>query len=151
MRKSHERYTSAKTNKTILLLIFLFAVVLSVSACGSSTTTEPDMEVEEIQVIEEEPIDETEEESPTEEQIEEILSIDEIVTSFEPESAVDIPDYVGEPYAVMNDNIPFFTKSNLPTTSFEYYSELDELGRCGVACANIGQEYSGLSDHGGCF
>ena len=140
MRKSHERYTSAKTNKTILLLIFLFAVVLSVSACGSSAATEPDLDVEEVQVIEEEPIDETEEESPTEEQIEEILSIDEIVTSFEPESAVDIPDYAGKPYAIMNDNIPFFTKSNLPTTSFEYYSELDELGRCGVACANIGQD-----------
>ena len=142
MKKLHERYTSTKSNKTISLLIFLFAIVLSVSACGSSTTIEPDSEseVEEIQGIEEEPIDVPEEESPTEEQIEEILSIDEIVTSFEPEASVDIPDYVGELYVVMNDNIPFFTKDNLPTTSFEYYSELDELGRCGVACANIGQD-----------
>ena len=142
MKKLHERYTSTKSNKTISLLIFLFAIVLSVSACGSSTTIEPDSEseVEEIQGIEEEPIDVPEEESPTEEQIEEVLSIDEIVTSFEPEASVDIPDYVGELYVVMNDNIPFFTKDNLPTTSFEYYSELDELGRCGVACANIGQD-----------
>ena len=97
MRKSHERYTSVKTNKITLLLIFLFAVVLSVSACGSSAAAEPDLEVEEIQVNEEESIDEAEEESPAEEQIEEVLSIDEIVTSFEPESAVDIPDYAGEP------------------------------------------------------
>ncbi|MEH2956928.1 DNA/RNA non-specific endonuclease [Candidatus Merdisoma sp. JLR.KK006] len=142
MKKLHERYTSTKSNKTISLLIFLFAIVLSVSACGNSTTIEPDSEseVEEIQGIEEEPIDVPEEESPTEEQIEEILSIDEIVTSFEPEASVDIPDYAGELYVVMNDNIPFFTKDNLPTTSFEYYSELDELGRCGVACANIGQD-----------
>ena len=142
MKKLHERYTSTKSNKTISLLIFLVAIVLSVSACGSSTTIEPDSEseVEEIQGIEEEPIDVPEEESPTEEQIEEVLSIDEIVTSFEPEASVDIPGYAGELYVVMNDNIPFFTKDNLPTTSFEYYSELDELGRCGVACANIGQD-----------
>lgn len=148
MRKSHERYTSVKTNKITLLLIFLFAVVLSVSACGSSAAAEPDLEVEEIQVNEEESIDEAEEESPAEEQIEEVLSIDEIVTSFEPESAVDIPDYAGEPYAVMNGNIPFFTKSNLPTASFEYYSELDELGRCGIACANIGPDLMPTEERG---
>ena len=59
MKKLHERYTSTKSNKTISLLIFLFAIVLSVSACGNSTTIEPDSEseVEEIQGIEEEPID----------------------------------------------------------------------------------------------
>ena len=113
------------------------------SACGKSdaidSTSDVEPQAEESQ--EEEQVQEpVQEESPTEEQLEEILSIDEIVTSFEPEASVDIPDYAGELYVVMNDNIPFFTKDNLPTTSFEYYSELDELGRCGVACANIGQD-----------
>ena len=48
----------------------------------------------------------------------------------------------------MNDNIPFFTKANLPTESFEYYSDLDELGRCGVACANVGRDIMPTEDRG---
>lgn len=148
MRKLHEKYISTKISKVVFLLICLSAITLAVSACGGSTDPAPEPEVEEVQKIEEDPIEEPEEEYPTEEQIEKVLSIDEIVTSFEPESDVDIPDYTGEPYAVMNDNIPFFTKANLPTESFEYYSDLDELGRCGVACANVGQDIMPTEDRG---
>lgn len=49
-----------------------------------------------------------------------------------------IPDYSGEPYVILNDNIPEFTSEDLTTNSYEHYSELDELGRCGVAKACIG-------------
>lgn len=49
----------------------------------------------------------------------------------------DIPDYSGEPYIVLNDNIPSFPEGDLTTTSFESYSELDSLGRCGPAYANV--------------
>ena len=49
----------------------------------------------------------------------------------------DIPAYNGEPYAVINDNVPFFAESDLTTDVFETYSPLDSLGRCGVAYANI--------------
>lgn len=52
-------------------------------------------------------------------------------------SVEDIPEYTNKPYVEINDNIPFFDKDNLPTKSFEEYSELDELGRCGVAYANV--------------
>ncbi len=140
MKKSHERYSNVKIAKGSFLLIFILAIALTISACGKSdaidSTSDVEPQAEESQ--EEEQVQEpVQEESPTEEQLEEILSIDEIVTSFEPEASVDIPDYAGELYVVMNDNIPFFTKDNLPTTSFEYYSELDELGRCGVACAYV--------------
>ena len=48
-----------------------------------------------------------------------------------------IPEYVGEPYVVINNNIPFFTENDYTTDSFEEYSELDMFGRCGVAYANI--------------
>ena len=49
-----------------------------------------------------------------------------------------IPSYDGEnKYVVINDNIPFFTDQELTTLSFESYSELDYLGRCGVAYANV--------------
>ena len=55
-------------------------------------------------------------------------------------SIEDVPEYSGQPYVIINDNEPYFDKDNLTTQSFEEYSSLDSLGRCGVAYANIGEE-----------
>ena len=52
----------------------------------------------------------------------------------------DIMTYTGEPYIVVNDNVPFFEESDYTTEAFESYSPLDSLGRCGTAFASIGQE-----------
>lgn len=44
----------------------------------------------------------------------------------------------GAAYAVLNENIPSFTEEEKKNTEpFERYSELDVLGRCGTAYANI--------------
>ena len=51
-----------------------------------------------------------------------------------------VPSYTGSAYTVLNDNVPEFTEEDLALESFESYSELDSLGRCGAAFANIGQE-----------
>lgn len=48
-----------------------------------------------------------------------------------------IPDYSGQPYTEINKNIPFFKDYEIIKGSFEYYSKLDELGRCGVCFAAI--------------
>ena len=48
-----------------------------------------------------------------------------------------IPEYSGTPYYLVNGNQPFFTVDDITTEVFEEYSPLDELGRCGVAYANI--------------
>lgn len=60
----------------------------------------------------------------------------------------DIPDYSGEAYCVINDNIPFFVVSKEMTESYEFYSELDELGRCGVVYANIGKDLMPTEERG---
>lgn len=53
----------------------------------------------------------------------------------------DVPgDEEGQPYAIINDNVPFFTEDDLSTEAFEYYSPQDQYGRCGVAYANICRE-----------
>ena len=52
----------------------------------------------------------------------------------------DIPSFSGEPYYVVNDNVPFFTPAEETLTVFETYSELDGLGRCGAAYANVCKE-----------
>ena len=56
------------------------------------------------------------------------------------ESGLTIPQYSGKAYAVINNNIPFFAEEDYTTESFETYSELDFLGRCGVAYANVGRD-----------
>ena len=52
-------------------------------------------------------------------------------------SVDEIPEYEGKPYIVLNDNEPEFDDLAKTTNSFEVYSELDKLGRCGEAYANI--------------
>ena len=49
----------------------------------------------------------------------------------------EIPDYSGDAYVVLNDNEPNFEEKDLTTKTFEKYSKLDYLDRCGVAFANI--------------
>ena len=51
-----------------------------------------------------------------------------------------IPEYTNEPYVTINNNIPNFQESDYTTESFENYAKLDNLGRCGVAYANICRE-----------
>lgn len=61
-------------------------------------------------------------------------------------SVADVPAYSGSPYAVVNDNIPLFEESDRTQTAFEYYSELDTLGRCGYTEACLGIELMPTED-----
>ena len=58
-------------------------------------------------------------------------------TSFDLNS---VPEFKDEPYVVLNNNQPGFTDEELTEDVFESYSELDYLGRCGVAYACVGLE-----------
>ena len=57
-----------------------------------------------------------------------------------------ISAYHGEPYVVLNDNQPDFDLDDFTMESFESYSDLDYLGRCGVAYANIGLDLMPTED-----
>lgn len=63
-----------------------------------------------------------------------------INTSNESYDIENLPEYDGNSYVIVNDNIPYFKEEEYTTTSFEKYSELDSLGRCGVAYANISKD-----------
>ncbi len=63
-----------------------------------------------------------------------------INTSNESYDIENLPEYDGNSYVIVNDNIPYFKEEEYTTTSFEKYSELDLLGRCGVASANISKD-----------
>lgn len=59
-----------------------------------------------------------------------------------------IPQYSGTPYAVMNGNQTYFEASELPNEAFEYYTPLDDLGRCGITCACVGKELMPTEERG---
>lgn len=63
-------------------------------------------------------------------------------------SMVEIPEYSGEPYVVINDNIPGFSETEITDQSFEQYNELDSLGRCGTAIASIGRDLMPTEERG---
>ena len=63
-------------------------------------------------------------------------------------SLEDIPKYTTEAFAVVNDNVPFFTVDSTFTTSFEVYPDLDELGRCQIVYANVGTDIMPTEERG---
>lgn len=50
---------------------------------------------------------------------------------------LDIPKYSGQIVIDINNNVPYFSDSEISTANFENYSNLDELDRAGTAFANI--------------
>ena len=63
-------------------------------------------------------------------------------------SLEDIPAYSGEPYVVLADNEPDFLPGEMTTSSYEYYSPLDSLGRCGPASACVGVDLMPTEERG---
>lgn len=63
-------------------------------------------------------------------------------------SLEEIPEFSGEAYVAINGNVPFFVEEEYTTESYEYYSELDSLGRCGVTMACIGTDIMPTEDRG---
>ena len=63
-------------------------------------------------------------------------------------SLENIPPYSGEGYVYLNNNIPTFTDEEKTLESFEYYSPLDSLGRCGVAFANVSKDTMPTEERG---
>ena len=51
-----------------------------------------------------------------------------------------LPDYSGSAYVELNGNQPDFDESQFNTQSYEFYTQLDQLGRCGACYANIGRD-----------
>jgi DNA-entry nuclease len=103
-----------KKSLSVILLVLLFSLV----GCTTNETNVVDNNLNTTIELE---TDTTEETTETE-KIEYITD--------------EIPEYSGTKIIELNNNVPNFNVSDADT-EFETYSELDELGRCGVAYANI--------------
>ena len=59
-----------------------------------------------------------------------------------------IPDYSGQDYIVLNDGKPNFNDWDLENITGEHYSNLDNLGRCGVAYAMLDRSMMPTEERG---
>lgn len=147
---------SNKRNNKLSYFLTLLLCLCMLVGCGSGAATqvmlkaedsETESYVETVQTesAENDPGDETEIQTAAETEIQAAAQVqsDEskqkvvhtgTASAF---NAADVPAYSGEPYTAVNNNEPYFTSDNLTTEAFENYSELDALGRCGVAYANV--------------
>lgn len=119
-----------KNNKKSLLALFA-AVLLGLSACAghSDNTIDVTDTLQDNNTVTQEQTENSSEHASTE------------VNRSSSFNLSSIPAYSGEPYVAVNNNVPYFTDNDLAqTASFETYSDLDSLRRCGVAYANVGQD-----------
>ncbi len=92
-----------------------------------------------------------EEDAAADAQESEPAPIPEEITVSTPTVTLDeIPPYTTDSaaYVVINDNTPFFTDEDYTLRQFEIYSKLDDLGRCGVAYANVCRDLMPMEERG---
>lgn len=51
-----------------------------------------------------------------------------------------VPEFSGDPFVIIGDGVPDFKADELSDESYEYYGELDTLGRCTAAAACVGSD-----------
>lgn len=147
---------SNKRNNKLSYFLTLLLCLCMLVGCGSGAATqvmlkaedsETESYVETVQTesAENDPGDETEIQTAAETEIQAAAQVQSddskqkvvhtgTASAF---NAADVPAYSGEPYTAVNNNEPYFTSDDLTTEAFENYSELDTMGRCGVAYANV--------------
>ena len=115
--------------KKLSALLLSFLLLFSLTACQEEDV-ELALDVASIVLEELEAYERAQEETPS------------------ADSTETIPPFSGEPYIAINGNVPFFVEEEITAESYEYYSELDELGRCGVTEACIGIDIMPTEDRG---
>ncbi len=144
--------TRAHTGRRLLSALLILTLLLA--GCGPAGSEEPSSAPAVQSTVAEETAPETEEASlPEEEETEAETEAENAAPESDPDGtesaaasssgsflADTVPAYSGTPYAAVNGNVPFFSDEDLTTESFESYSELDRLGRCGTAFACVGQD-----------
>ena len=121
-----------KNNKLTIIIVFvIFILAFAINRIQSINGEEQELKDNEVITEQQEPKNNgegSEQQSP---------GIKGNSEKFDPGS---IPEFGGEYYIAINDNIPFFDESDLTEDSYEYYSELDDLGRCGLCMACVGKD-----------
>lgn len=113
------------------LVVLLSAVILLLTSCGNSLPADKDTATSFF-------ITET---------VQTEVGIDAEMSSNEFDPSL-IPVYADNAYTTINDNIPFFAADDTLSAGYEFYSHLDEFGRCGSATALVGKDTMPTEERG---
>lgn len=125
--------------RRVWLLTALTWIALALSACGGAETEPPEESV--VAEANAPGLGVPEAQPPAEEKQSETPPSSEGVFSLS-----GVEPYTDQAYVPVNGNQPYFSENDLTEQSYEYYSDLDELGRCGVAHACIGVDLMPTED-----
>lgn len=138
MKKYKKKKNKFLKIAVIAILLGVF-VIKNIDKIKKGLPNEPAIKRKAAKKTADEKIKETEIINPSERK--EMSQADNSVTSVDLNQ---IPDFDGvTTFVAINNNVPTFTdedKAKARSGSFEYYSELDSLGRVGIAHANLGKE-----------
>ena len=125
-------------NRFISIISILLTLFVLLSGCAGASTSQPDKHPGETNS------------GYSSESTDSSLDNNDLPSSTEnaPISLSSIPAYSGSPYVTLNGGTPTFSKAELKTQSYEYYSNLDKLERCGVVHACIGRDIMPTEERG---
>lgn len=142
----------------IISLVFLFAIIFGAATMDTAKTPIIADPADSSAIVSSQTTQESETEPETETSATDATSSKETQAATEkptskPQESVNfdlssIPAFSNKPYVAINNNIPYFTDSELTLSSFENYSSLDTLSRCGVAYACIGTDIMPTEERG---
>ncbi len=156
MKKIWNELTKSKTLKSVMTgMLFVAFSCMVATGCGNTEALSQEQEKEIVTTVTESETAVTtvseSETSDTESEIADEPAAQSVHTQPSTEvtiSVADIPAYAGDPYVTINDNEPQFLETDLATSSYEYYSDLDDLDRCGVVYACIGTDLMPTEERG---
>ena len=148
MENKYKRKNSRKKKNSLGLTGVLVILVIAGLIKAGTNDSLPDTQTTEAMMVQAQ--DSTSQTDAIQMSSEEAASLAEtyINTALEAFASETIPEYSGNPYVELNGNLPYFTDEELSTTAFELYSELDSLGRCGAAYANVCKEIMPTEERG---
>ena len=140
MVKKNKKYRKNKFLKIAVIAILIGAFMLKNSEeIKKRLLSEPAIKKKAVKETADKKVKETETVNPNERN-----KMSQADTSVNSVDLNQIPDFDGETtFVAINNYAPTFSdedKAKARSGSFEYYSELDSLGRVGVAYANLGKE-----------
>ena len=125
-------------NRFISIISILLTLCVLLSGCAGASTSQPDKHPGQTNS------------GYSSESTDSSLDSNDLSSSTEntPISLSSIPAYSGSPYVTLNGGTPTFSKAELKAQSYEYYSNLDKLERCGVVHACIGRDIMPTEERG---
>lgn len=125
--------------KRLQKLFVMFMLCLVLAGCSGKDAGKSESEPIGSSEVTESASEQAEKEEPQDNKAGE-TEAEDIADKTEEIVYIDIPAYAGYAYTEINGNVPYFSEDELTAESYEYYAELDVMGRCGACMASIGQD-----------